>query len=180
MARKADRERSERTQDPVQQAKDVCYRLLTARPRTQDELRKALARKGIDAEVAESVIGKFAKAGLINDSDFAQMWVRSRRTYQGLGRRALTSELLRKGVEREIVNEAVADHDPDAEERRARELVRKRLPALGRVDEVTAVRRLVGMLARKGYAEGLAYRVVRDELGAAGRETDLLDEAPSL
>lgn len=162
--------------DQTAKAKDVCYRLLAARPRTRDELRKALARKGIDAEVADEVLGKFDKAGLIDDAQFAETWVRSRQTYQGLGKRALKSELLRKGVDRQIVEDTIEEVDPEAEEGRARALVCKRLRALSGVDEVTAVRRLVNMLARKGYSEGMAYRVVREELSAVGREATVLDD----
>jgi regulatory protein len=62
--------------------------------------------------------------------------------------------------------------DADAEEDRARQLVRKRMRALGDADEQTKIRKLVGMLARKGYSEGLAFRVVKDEL-----RTSLLDES---
>lgn len=52
--------------------------------------------------------------------------------------------------------------------------MRKKLRSLSRVDDVTATRRLVGMLARKGYGSGMAFAVVRDELAQAGRE-DLPD-----
>ncbi|MFI6100454.1 regulatory protein RecX [Lentzea sp. NPDC051213] len=165
--------------DPVEEqrkARDICYALLTARPRSRHELHEALLRKGISAAAADIVLGKFDRAGLIDDAQFAEMWVRSRHTYNGLGRRALAMELRRKGVADEVVAEAVAAVDGDAEEERARELVRKRLRALSGVDETTKIRRLVGALARKGYAEGLAYRVVRDELRAAGNEASALDE----
>lgn len=157
-------------------ARDICYALLTARARSRQELYDALLRKGISAGAAEVVLGKFDRAGLIDDAEFAEMWVRSRHTYNGLGRRALAMELRRKGVADEVVAEAVAAVNSEAEEERARELVRKRLRTLSGVDETTKIRRLVGALARKGYAEGLAYRVVRDELRAAGAEASALDE----
>jgi len=157
-------------------ARDICYALLGARARSRQELYDALLRKEISAGVAEIVLGKFDRAGLIDDAQFAEMWVRSRHTYNGLGRRALAMELRRKGVADEVVAEAVAAVDSEAEEDRARELVRKRLRTLSGVDETTKIRRLVGALARKGYAEGLAYRVVRDELRNAGDEASALDE----
>ncbi|RDI17508.1 regulatory protein RecX [Lentzea flaviverrucosa] len=157
-------------------ARDICYALLTARARSRQELYDALLRKEISPGVAEVVLGKFDRAGLIDDAQFAEMWVRSRHTYNGLGRRALVMELRRKGVADEVVAEAVAAVDNEAEEERARELVRKRLRTLSGVDETTKIRRLVGALARKGYAEGLAYRVVRDELRAAGAEASAMDE----
>jgi regulatory protein len=163
--------------DPAQRAKDICLRLLTARPRTRAELRQALLRKEIEEEVADRVLGRLDEVGLIDDAAFAEVWVRSRHTYQGLGRRALATELRRKGVEDSVAAEAVAAVDADAEESRARELVRKRLRALASADEPTRIRKLVGMLARRGYSEGLAFRVVRDELRSSGEDTALLDDA---
>jgi regulatory protein len=162
-------------EDPAQRAKDICLRLLTARPRTRAELHQALLRKEIPADVADQVVGRLDEVGLIDDAAFADVWVRSRHAYQGLGRRALAMELRRKGVADEVAAEAVATVDADAEEERARQLVRKRLRSLTGVDEATRVRKLVGMLARRGYSEGLAFRVVRDELRAAGEESELLD-----
>jgi regulatory protein len=153
----------------------VCLRLLTTRPRTRAELHTALLKRGIDAEVADRVLGRLNEVGLVDDAAFAEQWVRSRHTHQGMGRRALAAELRRKGVADPLAAEAVAAVDGEAEESRARELVRKRLRTMTAADELTKIRRLVTMLARKGYTEGMAYRVVRDELRAAGTETNLLD-----
>ena len=160
--------------EPAQRAKDICLRLLSARPRTRAELREALLRKGIEEDVADQVLGRLDEVGLVDDAAFAELWVRSRHTYHGLGRRALASELRRKGVAESVTSAAVSTVDAAAEEERARELVRKRLRSLGSADEAARVRKLVGMLARRGYSEGLAFRVVRDELRAAGEETELL------
>ena len=148
------------------QAKDVCLRQLAARARSRGELEATLARKGFAEDIIEQVLGKVEAAGLINDADFAETWVRSRHTHQGLGRRVLHAELVRKGVAKEVADAAVADVDDEAEKDRARALVRKRLSSLDRVDETTAFRRLVAMLARKGYSEGLSYAVASEELGA--------------
>jgi regulatory protein len=157
--------------DPVQQAKEICLRLLTVRPRTRLELAQALARKGIEDDVVEQVLSRFDEVGLVDDAAFADVWVRSRHNLQGLSRRALAMELRRKGVADESAAEALATVDTEAEEERARQLVRKRLRALGSADEAAKIRKLVGMLARKGYSQGLAYRVVKEEL-----RTSLLDE----
>ncbi|WP_083751930.1 regulatory protein RecX [Saccharothrix sp. ALI-22-I] len=165
--------------DPAKEqrkATDICYALLTARARTRVELKDALLRKGISEQTAELVLAKFDRAGLIDDAAFAEVWVRSRHTYQGLGRRALAMELRRKGVADEIAAEAVAAVDDEAEEDRARDLVRKKLRTMGGLDDTTKIRRLVSALARKGYAEGLAYRVVREELRRAGEDTTTLDD----
>jgi regulatory protein len=164
--------------DPVATAKEQCLRLLAVRPRTRVELSQALSRKGIEDETIDLVLARFDEVGLIDDKAFAEQWVRSRHNYSGLARRALIAELRRKGVDSSVAAEAAAEVDESAEEQRARELVRKRLRGLQARDEQTKVRRLVGSLARKGYPEGLAYRVVREELRDVGQDTDLLDELP--
>ncbi|MDV6014505.1 regulatory protein RecX [Haloechinothrix sp. LS1_15] len=158
--------------DGFRQAKDVCLRQLASRPRTREELRSTLVGKGFDTELVEGVLDRLAAARLVDDAEFAESWVRSRHTHQGLGRRALRAELLRKGVEAGTAEEALAGLDDTSEEERARALVRKRLPSLRRVDQTTALRRLVALLARKGYPEGVAYTVASEELGAA-REREM-------
>ena len=73
---------------------------------------------------------------------------------------------MRKGIDDEVAKEVLDEVNPADEEAAARALVRKKLRSLSRVDETTATRRLVGMLARKGYPPGMAYSVVKDELSA--------------
>ncbi|WP_177242654.1 regulatory protein RecX [Amycolatopsis marina] len=158
-------------------AKEVCFDLLAIRPRSKDELRQALRRKGFDEETRETMLGKLDHAGLVDDAAFAETWVRSRHANQGLARRALVAELRRKGVDGEVAAQAAEEVDQDSEEQRARELVRKRLRSMSNVEEQTAIRRLLGMLGRKGYPQGLAYTVIRDELRIAGAEATMLDDA---
>lgn len=161
--------------DPVAHARDICLNLLTARPRTRAELHTALLKKGVEADVADQVLGRLNEVGLVDDAAFAEQWVHSRHTYQGMARRALSAELRRKGVADDLAAEAVSTLDTETEESRARDLVRKRMRAMSTADETAKIRRLVGMLARKGYPEGMAYRVVRDELRNAGTDTEALD-----
>jgi regulatory protein len=152
----------------VRRAQDLCVRLLSVRARSRTELRQAMARKEIEEEVAELVLGRLDRAGLIDDEAFAQEWVASRHGHKGLSRRAFVNELRRKGVDDSVAAQAAAAVDEDSELERARELVRRKLPSVARVDDTTKLRRLVGVLARKGYAEGMAIRVVREELARAG------------
>ncbi|EOD70553.1 recombination regulator RecX [Amycolatopsis vancoresmycina DSM 44592] len=164
-------------EERYKKAKEICFDLLAARPRTQEELRQALQRKGFDEQTCETLLGKLDRAGLVNDEEFAQLWVKSRHANQGLSRTALVAELRRKGVDGEVAAQAAEEVDRESEEQMARELVRKRLGSLGNVDEQTALRRLLGFLARKGYPQGLAYTVIRDELREYGAESTLLDDA---
>jgi len=152
--------------DPETVGRKILLDLLAGAPRTRAQLATALKRKLVPDEVATRLLDRFTEVGLIDDAAFARLWVESRQTGRGLAKRALADELRRKGVDAEVVREAVEEIDPAAEETAARVLVRKKLPALRRVDRTTATRRLVGMLARKGYPAGVAFAVVKEELGA--------------
>ncbi len=138
--------------------------MLASRARSRSELHQALLRKGIDEDVATAVIQKFVDAGLVDDADFAEAWVHSRHQYQGLGRKALGFELRRKGVNEQHIAEALSQVDEETEAERARELVRRKLRTMPSIDNTAKMRRLVGMLARKGYSENLAFRLAREEL----------------
>ncbi len=161
--------------DPAEQAREICLRLLELGPRTAGELANKLRAKGIPDEVAEQVLTRFADVGIVDDALFARMWVDSRHRSKGLSGRALSQELRRKGVDDELVRAAVGELDPDEEVATARSLVRRKLGTTVGLTTEARVRRLAGMLARKGYAPGLAYRVVKEELEAEGADLPALD-----
>lgn len=149
-----------------EQAQALCLRLLTTRARTRAELAGHLAKRGYSDEVAARVLDRLTASGLIDDTDFAEQWVQSRRSRAGKGKRVLAAELRSKGVDDEVVAAVLADIDTAAEKVRAEELVRARLrrETLGE-DEVRISRRLVAMLVRRGYCQSMAYAVVSEELG---------------
>lgn len=155
------------------QAKEVCLRLLTDRARSRSELATKLADRGYSEAVANKVLDRLTEVGLIDDAAFAQQWVQSRHTFSGKGKRALAQELRRKGVGQEEAEEALSAITSDDEQERAADLVRRKLRSLPRdLDREKAIRRLVGMLARRGYNSGTAYAVVKAELAAVGDDLD--------
>ncbi|MEV0404321.1 recombination regulator RecX [Actinoallomurus sp. NPDC050550] len=160
--------------DPEAVAREICLRQLSFAPKTRAQLADALRRKGVPDDVADRVLSRYSEVGLIDDAAFARAWVESRHTGRGLARRALAAELRQRGVADETVSEAVEELGPEQEEAAARELVARRLPGTRGLDPVKRTRRLMGMLARKGYSGGLAYRVVREALEAEGAD-DLPD-----
>ncbi|QNE79127.1 recombination regulator RecX [Streptomyces finlayi] len=164
-------------QDPVEQARNICLRLLTGTPRTRKQLADALRMREIPDEAAEEVLSRFEDVGLIDDGSFAEAWVESRHRSRGLARRALVRELRTKGVDSGLIDEAVGQLDPEQEEATARELVARKLRSTRGLDRDKRLRRLAGMLARKGYGEGMALRVVRQALAEEGEETEGLDES---
>ena len=93
------------------------------------------------------------------------MWVRARHTHQGLGNRALAPELRRKGVADEVVAEAAVAQWTTRPRRAgpSNSCASACGPPPGST-RLARIRKLVGMLARKGYPGGLAYRVVKDEV----------------
>lgn len=158
--------------DPESVARTILLDQLTGRARSRQELADKLASREVPEEIATRLLDRFTEVGLIDDAAFARTWVEQRQSGKGLAKRALQQELRRKGVDDETVREALDEVDPDAEEEAARTLVRRKLRSLARFDDTVATRRLVGMLARKGYGSGLAYRVVREELADSGRSAD--------
>ncbi|MDG9726921.1 recombination regulator RecX [Streptomyces sp. DH41] len=169
-------EKGEPPRDPVEQARAICLRLLTGTPRTRKQLADALRKREIPDEAAEEVLSRFEEVGLINDSAFAEAWVESRHHGRGLARRALARELRTKGVDATLIDEAVSQLDSEQEEETARELVARKLRATRGLDRDKRLRRLAGMLARKGYPEGMALRVVRQALEEEGEDTEFLGD----
>lgn len=161
--------------DPTGFARQVCRQLLEIGPRSHAELARALATKGVPEQAAEQVLARFAEVGIIDDALFASLWVSSRHRGRGLAARALIQELRRKGIDDELVREAVGVLGPDQEAATARELVRRKLPSSIGLTTDARVRRLVGMLARKGYGAGLAFRIVKEELEREGADIQALN-----
>ena len=157
--------------DPESVARTILLNQLTGRARSRRELADKLAQKNVPEDLATRLLDRFEEVGLVDDAAFARTWVEDRHTSRGLAPRALAQELRRKGVDDAVAREALGQIDGDEQEATARALVRKKLRSLERFDEQTRTRRLVGLLARKGYAPGLAYTIVRDELGAQAEET---------
>jgi regulatory protein len=163
--------------DPVGFARASCLRLLERGPRTRAELAAALAKKGVPDDAAEQVLSRFTEVGMIDDALFASLWVASRHRGRGLASRALSQELRRKGVDGEVAQAALEELDPEQELATARALVQRRLIGTRGLTPDAQVRRLAGMLARKGYPAGTAFRVVREALAEQGAQIDVAFDA---
>jgi regulatory protein len=156
--------------DPEAAARSICLRLITIEPRTRVQLAQAMQRRQIPDEVADSILDRFTEVGLIDDQAFARAWVESRHHSRGLSRRALSTELRRRGVADDDVREAVETLDPDQEAATARQIIDRKLRSTRGQPPDARARRLVSALARKGYGPALSYRIVREALEAEGAE----------
>jgi regulatory protein len=150
-----------------EQARALCLRLLTARSRTRAELSGQLSKRGYPDDVSARVLDRLAAVGLVDDVGFAEQWVESRRSSAGKSKRALAAELHTKGVENDVITAVLGGINAGAERDRAEQLVRAKLrrETLSE-DDARVSRRLVAMLARRGYGQTLACEVVLAELAA--------------
>ncbi|WP_082608719.1 regulatory protein RecX [Oerskovia sp. Root918] len=156
----------------TEHAREAILRTLTAAPKSRRQLMDAMTRKGYPSEVLEPILDRFEEVGLVDDAEYAGMIVRTRHGERGLSRRAIAQELRRKGIDDETATGALDQVDDDDEHDAARELVQRRLARTTGLDREVRTRRVVGMLARKGYSPGLALTLVREELAREGEEAD--------
>lgn len=154
--------------DPVSVAQNIVYRQLTASAKSRLQLARKLAERNIPEDVAEAVLDRFQEARLINDAEFADMWVRSRSQSRKLAKGALRRELAEKGIDQETAAAALDQLTDADEEAAARQLVERKLrPGTDLQDQAArdkATRRLASMLARKGYQPSQAFRIVNEVL----------------
>lgn len=150
--------------DPVEVARSIVLRQLTGSAKTRAQLERTLAERHVPAEVAETVLDRFAAVHLVDDADFARTWVGNRQRTRALGRGALRRELAEKGVAADVIEEVLATTSDDDEEHRAEDLVRRKVTGsvdlADRAERDKYTRRWVAMLARKGYSPSLALSVV--------------------
>ncbi len=158
--------------EAAEAAKQVLLRRLSHAPRTRKELAKDLKDKDISDEVANLALDRFEEVGLINDQALASNYVSSQHERKGLGKNALRQQLRAKGISDDVALEAVSQISDDQEFQAAFALACKKIRSLQKDDAKTQLRKIVGVLARKGYSSNLAFRVAKEVI------TDLPDGLP--
>lgn len=172
--------------DPREVARAIVLRQLTASAKSRKQLEDKLADRNVPEDVAREVLDRFEEVDLVDDAQYAELYVRSRASSRKLSRSAIRRELATRGVTGEIAESALEQRTDEDEREDAAELVRRKLPAgldlTDRAARDKVVRRLVGMLGRKGYAPGLAFAVVKEELeersGATVQGDEIDEEYP--
>ena len=163
--------------DPYTRAKTIVYNQLAYSAKTRGQLRKKLQSEGFEAELIEPLLDKFEAAKLIDDAEYAQTFVAQKSRTKKLSRAALRRELAERGVRGEEAENALAQRTDEQEREDAAELVRKKLrPGMDlsdRAEKDKVTRRLLGMLARRGYSSSVSMSVIREELAAYGAEDEL-------
>ncbi len=142
----------------------LAFAYLNRRERTAAEVRARLTRAGCGEVEIEDTIGELRTLGQLDDARFAQLFAQDRRELDGWGHERIARRLRELGVERELIDQALAD-EPAAELQRAIELLERRFPRepadASEGNDVRLRERAFGVLVRKGYERDLAADAVR-------------------
>ena len=162
------------------QTYDRALNLLAFQARSARDLRRRLVQKGEPAEHVDRAIERLTAQGLLDDAQFARQLARSKVASQGASRRRLQQEMFKRGVAREVADEAIAEvyEDEQVDEGvLVEEMARKKVRSLARLDPEARRRRLYAFLARRGYEGEAIRRAMRAVLDAGeGREAaDAID-----
>lgn len=175
--RRADEAARRVAEDPDEEARSICLRLLTMRARTRAELSDALASRDVPDDASARVLDRLSRVGLIDDVAFAASFAAAVHGSRGLAANEIKRQLRAKGVAVDLTETAVLRIDADRERETAARLVHRKATSMGNLESAVKTRRLVGMLARKGYSPAVAYQVVRDVLGEQADDAQSDDTA---
>ncbi|MUK02071.1 regulatory protein RecX [Vibrio cholerae] len=155
-------------------ARSVLLRQLALGPRSRYQLEKKLAERDVPAPVVVALLDRFEEVQLIDDAEFARMMVRTRTAAKSLSRASLRRELADKGIDAELTEDALLQITDEDEHAQAQDVVRRKLRSSADLSDRSVrekeVRRLVGVLARKGYNPGAAFSIVKQVLVEAGTQ----------
>ena len=146
--------------DSSEVAYQKAIRLLDYRPRTEKEIRQRLAQKEFSTLEIDQVVLRLKRANLVQDQQFAKMWIENRNDYHPRSQRLMRYELRIKGVAEQTIESALADSADDLElaTRAAAQYARK----LNFQDRVLFRKKLSAYLARRGFSYGTISPVIRD------------------
>jgi regulatory protein len=146
-------------QDENEVALQRAVSFLSFRPRTAREVRQNLEKHGVSADAIEQVIARLERNGLLNDREFARLWIENRSEFRPRGRRALEFELRSRGVADKVITEVLAE-SLDDEEMLAYEAAQKYTRKLSGLEDAEFRRKLGGFLARRGFDYEVTSQVV--------------------
>lgn len=153
---------------PQGSAYEAAVRYLAPRPRSVGEIRRHLRTKRFDDAAIDQAIDQLRAQRYIDDEAFARYWVEQRDRFRPKGERAIVSELLQKGVAREVIEVVVGDREPDSEVRRAREAIRRPITRWLTLSDVERKRKIHQYLAQRGFSYDTIEEVLARPVPAEG------------
>lgn len=140
---------------------DATLHFLSFRPRSEQEVRRYLRKRGAGDAAAEEVVAGLKRQRLVDDEAFARFWVENRQRFRPRGERLLQSELRAKGVSRETVQAAHEDEAPADEEALAERAAESYVRRLRGQPWLEFRRKLSAFLVRRGFSYGTAATVTK-------------------
>jgi len=144
-------------EDARERALQQAMLFLSYRARSEKEIRQNLLKHEIPEAVIEQTLERLRQSGLVNDNQFARVWVENRNTFHPRSRRALTMELRQKGLDDETVQAAVSDVDENA---LAYESANKRAGRFKDLERGGFRKKLSEYLARRGFPYSVIAPIV--------------------
>jgi regulatory protein len=148
-------------------AYQIALNLVSYRPRSSKEILDKLARKGYEGELSREVVERLKDQRLLNDLEFARMFVRDRLKGKPMGRALLRKKLMEKGISFQLSERVLKEYvTEDNEETAAKALLTRKLKAsFGRfsaMDAATRQRKLMEYLLRRGFSADIASKTARN------------------
>jgi regulatory protein len=159
-----------KAEDEVERAKASAYRYLSYRPRSIDELKRHLGKKGFHEDSIDQAIDRLSELDLIDDLAFARYWVEQRETFKPRGRSALRYELYQKGIDREIVDLVLADVD---ETESAKKAAQKKARVWRELPEEQFYEKLGNYLSRRGFNYEITRSVTQEIWSSINNDNNL-------
>jgi len=143
--------------EELQRAMDSSGRLLEIRPRSTREVSERLRLKGYDDQIIDEAVAKLTALGFLDDAQFSRQWVDSRTRANAAGARRMRSELLAKGVDKSVVDNAVQGVGEHEELSIAAAIVAKKLPNPSSEpgERSRQLSRIIALLQRRGLGWGI-------------------------
>jgi regulatory protein len=132
-------------------------------PKTEHQLRDNLKKKLIPQDIIDETMQKLIESGFVNDKNFAENFIYSKRKYEKLGSSAIRMKLLQKGISGDIIEELLSEVTQDDLKETATALAEKKMRSLMREpDRNKRIQKLVSFLAYRGYGAGVAFEIARE------------------
>lgn len=145
--------------DEVKRAYVAAVNLLSYRARSVAEVAKRLKERKFGERAITATTERLEREGYLNDGDFGQAWVESRQRSSPRSERALRYELQRKGVDREVIEEVLADIEID-EEAAAWQALEPKLERWRALEQPQFRQKVSTFLGRRGFGYDVVYPIV--------------------
>lgn len=145
-----------------QKTLDKLLRFATFRPRSEKEIKDYFKRKKVHESLTAKLFDRLNRLELIDDRKFSEWWIEQRQNFKPKSLRMLTQELKIKGIDREIIKEALSKTNIN-ETKIAKELLEKKSYRWKNLPEREARQKAIQYLSQKGFSWEIIEKAVKTE-----------------